>query len=251
MRLGASGLGCLMATAAMGVGFSITGLIEPVLGVAVLVQLLAFLSVPLIAGFGLVSRWRLGVGWLAVGALSWLCALPFLAAGTSLGAWLGGSTPLVGAIALSLSAGLFEELSRYGLYRLITRVRGSISGRQAIVLGVAHGGVESLLFGAGTLALVISEGELMQAWEHGLMGASRVLLLLGHVGFTLMVWRAVQKRQLGWLAGAIGLHVAVDLAAFAGPIVWPQLGMLLGGGAVVGLAAWSARLAGQASSAAV
>jgi uncharacterized membrane protein YhfC len=47
------------------------------------------------------------------------------------------------------------------------------------------------------------------------------VILAAHVGLTLLVWRAVTERRVGWWALAVGLHAAMDLAAFVLPDLVP------------------------------
>lgn len=220
-------------------GLSAAGVVDVPLGAALHVQVFGFVAVPLVVGLAGAAQLGVKARWLAVGAVSWVVAAPFLA----LGSFLGGPTSLGAAIGLSLAAGLFEESSRAALYALLAW-RGQLGdGRRAVILGLGHGGVESLLFGAGTLAWIASGSALGEPADHALYGLSRPLLILVHVGFTLLVWQAVRDRRAGlWLA-AVLLHVGLDLAAFVAPLVWPSGGLAVGGATVLALAAGSAVVA--------
>ncbi|MFT4623899.1 MAG: RNA polymerase sigma factor (sigma-70 family) [Myxococcota bacterium] len=222
---------CGLAGAAAGLGAA--GVVDGWLAAALLVQLVCFISVPLAAGYAVSRQLDVPVRWALVGAVSWVAAAPFLAMGGPVASLLMGPTPLAGAIGLSVAAGLFEETARLGLYSAVNRWWGPLDGRRAVVLGIGHGGVEALLFGVGALAWLVSGGDLMDPASHALFGGSRLVLLLGHVGFTLLVWRAVRQRQAGWWAAAVGAHVLLDLAAFAGPLVWPAGGLAVAGGVVL------------------
>jgi len=87
--------------------------------------------------------------------------MPFVAGGAAAVGALTGSR-LAGSAALAVLAGLFEETSRALVYRRIE--------------------------GDGT-------GAPQPAWSYLLLGLSRVLLILVHVGLALLVWRAVVERR--------------------------------------------------------
>ncbi|MCB9688204.1 MAG: sigma-70 family RNA polymerase sigma factor [Alphaproteobacteria bacterium] len=222
-------------------GLAMSGALSFPVALAVLVQLQCFVAVPLALGFAgswhLGQRWR----WWFVGALGWLVAAPVLGAGTALAVALFGQAPLVGAVGLSVSAGFGEESVRLLLLGALWRWVGPVEARRAVVLGLGHGGVEAVLFGLGTLATVAG-GATAGAADHALYGLSRLFLLLCHVGFTLMVWRALRDRSPVWWVTAVAVHVAIDLAAFAGPLVWPSGGGWLGGVSVLAVVLVSAGL---------
>lgn len=231
--LGAGTLGASMGLAATGLPLATA--------LALHLQLYAFVALPVVLVAG--ATWHLGVParTAALGTTSWVAAVPGLALGPVLAAALLGPTPLAGAVGLALAAGLGEETARLVLFAALTRWRSAPTGREALGMGLGHGGLEAVLFGLGALAQ-LTQGPPLEAWAHALYGGSRALLLLGHVGFSLLVARSVRARgPQGW-ALAVAAHVALDLAAFAAPIVWPEGGMLVAGAAVVGWAAVSAWL---------
>lgn len=234
----AVGLACGLGGAVLGLAAS--GDASVPLALALHLQVLAFVAVP--PTVGLLAAWHLDLPrrWWALGALSWIAAAPGIAAGPPVAAVVLGATPLAGAIGLSLAAGLFEETARLGLYAALTRWVGPLGGRHAVVLGLGHGGIEALLFGAGLLA-ALSAGQVAEPWVHAGYGLSRLALLACHVGLTLMVWRAVRQRSARWWVVAVLTHVGLDLAAFAVPILWPAGGLAVGALAIVGLALWSMR----------
>ncbi len=162
-----------------------------------------------------------------------------------------GPQPLVWPVALSLTAGIVEETSRFLYYRRSPPLRSPENWRGALVAGAGHGGVEAIVLGIQT-AFGVAAFFFMRDWlpaemqaiqpepAYFLIGAgSRLLILIGHVGFTFLVWRAVSRAGEGWLYPlAIVLHIAIDLIAFAQPILIPGADWM-GYVAIIGLAAGS------------
>ena len=142
--------------------------------------------------------------------------------------------PLVNALVLGLLAGLCEEPARLvGLLVLRRLGRRWDSWGSALMLGVGHGGVESILVGLSVavnyivmlvmrtrpvlppgLDLETIESFWGMAWHLPLAGAvERVWAVTLHVTLSVMVWRAFSRRQWGWLGLAILWHGLVDMAA--------------------------------------
>jgi RNA polymerase sigma factor (sigma-70 family) len=234
--------GCASGLAGAALGLHFGGVMDGWLAAALLVQMVCFLSVPLAAGFAVSQRFGIQLRWWFAGALGWILAAPFLAMGGPIASWLAGPTPLAGAVGLSVAAGVFEETSRYGLYRLIHRFHGPLEGHRAVVLGLGHGGVEALLFGLGALAWILSGADTLDPSSHALFGLSRLPLMLIHVGFTLLIWRAIREHSALWWLVAVVAHIGLDLAAFASPIVFEQAGMWPGALLIVGMAGVSMQL---------
>jgi uncharacterized membrane protein YhfC len=135
-----------------------------------------------------------------------------------------------------LAAGLFEETGRYLGMRFLVRPSGDPG--PAVAYGIGHGGIEAILIGTLAMAqtyvfaILLNSGrldatlgptlspealaQLRAALEHmslaGLaMGAlERLIALLLQIGLSLVVWRAVERGQLGYLALAILLHAVID-----------------------------------------
>ncbi|HRF48378.1 MAG TPA: YhfC family glutamic-type intramembrane protease [Anaerolineales bacterium] len=223
-------------------------------------QLAVMFLVPPIAWVVLTRR--LGVSWrmVGLGCLTWLTAMPFIIGVPMAATAVFGPQPLVWPVALSLTAGIVEETSRFLYYRRSAALRDRGNWRGALVAGAAHGGVESIVLGlqtaAGVVAFFFMRDWLpaeMQAIQpepaYFLIGAgSRLLIMIGHVGFTFLVWRAVSRAGEGWLYPlAIVLHIAIDLIAFAQPIVLPGADWM-GFVAVIALAAGSLWLIRQSRS---
>jgi len=197
------------------------------------------------------APWRLfGIGTLTF-ILSQVFHIPF-------NQWV--LTPLVTRLGLSLekgmfplallglffglSAGLFEEVTRYLGYRLW--IKEDRDWRSALMYGAGHGGIESILLGAlalyafiqvvtlrGTdLNLVVDAGQVavVQAqieaywampWYQSMLGAlERLAAIPIQVSASVLVLQSFRKKSLVWLFLAIGWHTLVDAAAVFAIQTW-------------------------------
>lgn len=213
------------------------------LDLALLIELVVVIGVPLALGAWL--RRRLRVSWLifAGGALTFGVSqavhLPLNQGALSLLGSLdrlpGWATPLL----LGLTAGLCEETARFAAYRwVLTDLR---SWREALMFGAGHGGIESvvlvgLLVGAVWLNMAVLrgadlvgwglpagqmaqlQGQLQaywgQDWFSPLFGAvERLFAIVFHIGMAVLVLQAIVRHRLLYWILAIGLHTALNAAA--------------------------------------
>ena len=203
---------------------------------------------------GLVRR-RLGASWrvFGAGALIFLLfqVITRVPAVTLLGAVLADSLQgspalqLLWGGGLALTAGLCEEGGRYLGYRWLLG-KEEKTWRLAVMYGLGHGGLESMLLIAGstliTLASLLSLAAvglesippvqrvqvaqqladlsatpdwtpLVGAWE-------RIWVLASQVALSVIVLQVFRRGRWAWLALAIGLHALLD---FAAPVAVPLL----------------------------
>jgi uncharacterized membrane protein YhfC len=206
--------------------------------VAVLVEVLA----PLALGFWIYRHYGARWGLFFVGVLTFigsqLVHIPLVIGWQYLSTnvlMLGeAAKPLVQAVTLGLLAGLCEEPARLvGLLILRRLGRRWNSRDSALMLGTGHGGVESILVGVSVavnyvvmmvardtpstipgLEPAMIEEFWGMAWHLPLAGAvERLIAILLHVTLSVMVWRALSRRQWGWLWLAILWHALVDMGA--------------------------------------
>ena len=162
---------------------------------------------------------------------------------------------------LGLSAGLFEELFRYGMFRWW--LKDARSWRRGVLAGAGHGGAEAILLGAlalyGFLRLTALRGadlsrllpasEVTEAlqqisaywsmpWYDSLLGSlERLLALPIQVALSVLVLQAFTRRQPAWVALAVSFHALVDAAAvLALPLGVYAAEAIVGGFALVSLA---------------
>jgi uncharacterized membrane protein YhfC len=149
----------------------------------------------------------------------------------------GGMELLLLGVAVGVSAGLFEELTRFLIFR------GWLSEERSNLLpiqyGVGHGGIEA--FGLGVITLValiqvlllggdgalesfpVQEAEQIRAqitaywdvgWGDSLLGAwERISAMAFHLGASILVYRSVREKRPRWLLIAFIGHVLVDTFA--------------------------------------
>ena len=199
--------------------------------------------VPLVAGW--VAVRRLGVGWrfFWYGALVFFVSqmvarLPLVQVGQVLLQDALSSTVVqwIWIVVLSFSAGLFEEGGRWIGYRWLFRPEER-TWRPAVVYGLGHGGLESmvLIAGLGMLSLVgllaMTSTDLSQlqpeqrgavqaqlaavaaqpAWFPLLGAWERLSAMTIHVGLSLIVLQAFRRASWVWLPVAILVHGTVNV----------------------------------------
>ncbi|AGP39579.1 hypothetical protein BE04_49385 [Sorangium cellulosum] len=205
---------------------------------------LLMLVLPLFLGFLLHRRLKVGWSLFGVGALTFigsqLLHIPFNAGLTALlankvvPAPPGDWTLWVNAAVLGLSAGLFEEVARYLVYRFGTN--SARTWRGGLMFGAGHGGVEAMIVGAlaGLAAMSMIalrargasaaplppelSAQLTAYWSHPwyypLLGSlERVFVLCFHLSGAVLVLQVFTRRSLLWLGAAILWHAVFDAVA--------------------------------------
>ena len=168
---------------------------------------------------------------------------------------------VITALALGLSAGLFEEFARYAMYRWWAK--DARSWGRGLLAGAGHGGVEAILLGVlvlygfvqllalrnADLATVvpIDQLELAKAqveaywsanWYDSLLGAlERLFTIPFHIAASVLVLQVFTRKQMRWLWLAVAWHTIVDAGAVAASsYIGPYLTeALIGGFALVSL----------------
>lgn len=138
------------------------------------------------------------------------------------------------SVFLGLSAGLFEELSRYAMYRWWAK--GARSWGKGLLAGAGHGGTEAIILGLlvlyGYVKMLIFRGmdistlatpdkiELAKAqiqaywsapWYMTMLGAlERMFTLPMHLACSMLVLQAFIRKKLWWVGLAILYHTLAD-----------------------------------------
>ena len=138
------------------------------------------------------------------------------------------------SIFLGLSAGLFEELSRYVMYRWWAKEARSWG--RGLLAGAGHGGVEAIILGLlvlyGYIQMLIARGvdvatlvtpdkvELATAqiqaywsapWYMTMIGAlERLFAIPLHLACSVLVLQAFTRKKIWWVGLAVLLHALAD-----------------------------------------
>jgi uncharacterized membrane protein YhfC len=208
---------------------------------------LLMLVIPIGLAFYITARWKMGGKHWLIGAtifiLSQVGHIPFnILAGKLLNQTSLVSLPqqyqvLFNAIFLGLSAGIWEETARLAMYGWW--VKKARSWKEGILLGLGHGGSESIL--VGVLALysllqvlavrtvdiskLVTPEQLPDTlariaeywsmpWYMALMGSfERILTIPIQVAFSVLVLQVFLKNKIRWYWIAIVLHALIDASA--------------------------------------
>jgi uncharacterized membrane protein YhfC len=147
---------------------------------------------------------------------------------------------LLASIALGLSAGVFEEVTRYIWYRFF--LKQDHTWNDGTMLGLGHGGVEAIILGISSVLSFIQIsayknmdlavlGDQAQAAEQAInayLNTEWFVFLYGslerfsavmiHVALSLIVLQVFRKRNIGYLFLAILIHASFDAFAVFGSI---------------------------------
>jgi uncharacterized membrane protein YhfC len=207
-------------------------------------------AMPLTLIIILSHRWKPGWRIILIGAVTFILSqvghIPFIVLLT----WLFSKTALVNlsvqgalifnAIFLGLSAGFFEELFRYGMFRWW--LKDAHTWRKGILAGVGHGGAEAIILGGLALFSLIQfiaarnidlssvySGETLRIateqvrtywsmpWYDSMLGAvERIFTIVVQISLAVIVVQCFIRKQKRWLWLAIGYHALIDsVAVFA------------------------------------
>jgi uncharacterized membrane protein YhfC len=205
----------------------------------------------------IIARRRLKVGWRYAGYGALIFFLFQMISRVPLVTWLQNLlAPALNAsatlrfawiVALALSAGLVEEIGRYVAYRWLMR-REEKTWRKAIMYGIGHGGLESMLlvgglllltlinvititsrlstnpnaFSASQLALIkhqLAAINAMPTWIPLLAAWERLWTVPVHIALSVVVLQVFRRGNIAWLWLAILAHAVVDFIAVATPEV--------------------------------
>ncbi len=141
------------------------------------------------------------------------------------------------SLVLGLTAGLCEELARVGGYAILKRYRAFADG---MMMGLGHGGIESMVFGGVQAAAAVSGLLLYKAqdlttlnlttaqmatleeqinlvfhspWMAFLPLIERLIAIAMQVVFSMLIWKAFTSRNAWYVILAIAYHTAVDAGA--------------------------------------
>ena len=232
---------------------------------------LLMMVMPIGLAIYLSQRWKLGWGLWLIGAATFILSqvghIPFNAAAggilnkTSLVDWPRTSQIIFNAVFAGLSAGLFEELSRYAMFRWWTK--DARSWKKGVLAGAGHGGAEAIILGGLVffsflqlvayrnldLSTVVPADQLEVAkaqiaaywsatWYDSLLGAvERFFTIPTQIALAVLVVQTFIRKQWFWVWLAVLYHALADASTIL--LVRP-LGMywtevLIGGFAVISI----------------
>ena len=205
---------------------------------------LLMIAMPVGLAIYLTRRWKLGWGLWFIGAgtfiLSQVGHIPFNSAAgallnrTAMVNWFKPNQLIFNAIFLGLSAGLFEELFRYGMFRWWAK--DARSWRKGVLAGAGHGGVEAIILGILVLysfmqlaayrnvdlativpaaQLEVAQGQITTYWSAtwyaSLLGAlERFFTIPVQIAFSVIVMQTFTRKQWFWVWLAVLYHALID-----------------------------------------
>ncbi len=131
--------------------------------------------------------------------------------------------PVVYALFMGVTAGLFEEFGRYVIMRLF--LKNNVRFIDGVGFGIGHGGIEAVLMaGIGALLVLLTDLSSVKPILMFAGGIERVSAMVCHVGWSVMVMKSVRENKIVWLLLAFATHTILDtfvgLAAYMGMGVW-------------------------------
>ena len=222
------------------------------------ISILGMIVLPIILGFWLTRKfklsWKLFFAGAATFIVSQILHIPFLVGMTAL--FANGTIPsppaawstAFNAVFLGLAAGVFEETSRWVLFKFI--LKKNRTWNEGALVGAGHGGVEAFLLGVmGILTLInmivlrnvdmsamgIPAEQLAAAQQQvdafwaspayiGLLGFfERVFAITLHIALSVMVLYGIAYKKPLWFWLAVLWHAIVDVAAV---YLMPLIGVL-------------------------
>jgi len=233
---------------------------------------LLMIAMPISLAIILTRRWKMGwsIWWIgfATFIISQVGHIPFnwgaglLLNRSNLVYWSTLAQRVFNAVFLGLSAGVFEEVSRYLVLRFWAKK--ARSWRNGILFGAGHGGSEAVILGVLVLVTYASmlamrgmdlstlvpadqldlaqqqvQAYWLAPWYDSLLGAvERLFAIPVQICMAVIVMQAFTRKKIGWLFLAILYHAVVDGTAV---LLMPTLGTywtetLVGGFALLSLA---------------
>lgn len=220
-----------------------------------IISVIGMICLPILLGIWLTRKFKLTWKLFFAGAVTFIVSqvlhIPFLYVATAL--FANGTLPspslewstAFNALFLGLAAGIFEETSRWVLYKFI--LKKNRNWNEGVLVGAGHGGVEAFLLGVMGIITIINmlvlknvdmstmgipteqlaaaQQQVNQFWSSpayvGLLGfVERVFAITLHISLSVMVLYGIAYRKPVWFWLAVLWHSIVDaVAVYTLPIV--------------------------------
>lgn len=133
--------------------------------------------------------------------------------------------PVLFAIVIGLTAGIFEEMARFFIMQFFMKQRDWQSG---FLFGAGHGGVEAVLFvGISAFTMMFSSTANVYNTEFFIGGIERFFAMLLHIGLSIIVLQGVVQRKFLYVVLAIIIHGFVDALVGILPLFMPPNTVLI------------------------
>ena len=127
--------------------------------------------------------------------------------------------PVLFAIVIGLSAGVFEGLARFVAMRFLMKQRDWQSG---FLFGAGHGGIEAILFvGVSAVSLLFSPSMIVSGELYFVGGIERLFAMLLHIGLSIIILQGVVKKRFIYVILAILIHGFIDTLVGILPLYLP------------------------------
>ncbi len=152
--------------------------------------------------------------------------------------------PVLYVMLLALSAGVFEESGRYVALRFMKT--DLLTWENGVVFGLGHGGMEAFwLVGLQYINMITAvlagehTAEVLNTASYFYLigGIERILAVLLHIGFTMLVLYAVKRRNIWFFLLAVLFHFSVNAIAVIIPPMEPNTYYLIVEGIIAVFAA--------------
>ncbi|WP_068677112.1 YhfC family glutamic-type intramembrane protease [Oceanobacillus sp. Castelsardo] len=133
--------------------------------------------------------------------------------------------PVLFAIVIGLSAGIFEEFARFTAMYFFMKQRDWQSG---FWFGLGHGGIEAVLFvGISAINLLLSPAAIAYSADFFIGGVERFFAMLLHIGLSIIVLQGVVRKRFYYILLAIIIHGFTDALVGILPLYVPQDSVLI------------------------
>lgn len=215
----------------------------------VVVEIALMIAIPIVAILMLRKRWAMVMRLALAGAATFVASqILHIPANSVLGRVfpIAQQPLIVQAIFVGLSAGVFEEIARYLVYRFWQK--DARSWREAVFFGLGHGGIESILTGLLAAVTLVNVIAISQAQDPTTLGlseemvattlaqvedywamdfylpvlavAERIMALILHASLSTLVVLSFKVRSIWPVLAAILWHATVNAVAVTVAQTW-------------------------------